>query len=501
MNNFCCWIWMLILLVPACTRVQQTDRPVNLLFILTDEQRFDTSLPYGNQQIQTPNLNQFARKALVFERAYVTQPVCSPARSSILTGLYPHQTGVSTNRIPLGEEIKTLPEYLNPGYHSAYIGKWHLGRELDAWHGFDKRISTEDGYTAKDTSRFSDYHHWLKSLGYEPNQKRTRSFSRSFCAQLPYAHSKSKFMEERAIEFLSANKDQPFVLYLGFLEPHTPNDGPFNEVHPPADISLDSTYGWVSPPHLPLREQLIRNHDPAPRERETLQKQMAHYWGLVHQIDKSVGAILKHLEQMGLAENTIVVFTSEHGKMMGKYGLKPKRVMYDASARIPLMIRIPNSEWNGQTVSRPVSQIDLMPTLFELMTGDSLSDLPGQSWLSSLKRDPKPIFLEWHPNVDQLRRYPNCPDGYTEEACHMAREQKIRTIITPDGWKLAWSAREDDISQLFYLPDDPLEARNLYFEDSLADTVAYLQQLILSWQVSVQDTVGMRGKKTHTKNK
>ena len=125
-------------------------------------------------------------------------------------------------------------------------------------------------------------------------------------------------MEERALDFLEENQQNPFMLYLGFLEPHTPNFGPFDKLHDPADVELDSTYGSYVPEGEPLRHALIRQHERFDRSKEKLRLEMAKYWGLVHQVDLSVGVIIEKLKALDLYDRTIIVFTSEHGKMMGK---------------------------------------------------------------------------------------------------------------------------------------------------------------------------------------
>lgn len=482
------WVFAFLLcLTAACTAPEPSSNPQNILFILTDEQRYDTSEPYGNTLIQTPHLNQLGRESWVFERAYVAQPVCSPARASLLTGLYPHATGVTTNNIPLPETLQTLPELLDSSYATAYIGKWHLGRELDAWQGFDERISTEDGYTASDTTRFSDYHHWLIDKGYEPDQSRSKSFSRSFCNRLPYEHTKSKFMEQQALNFLETHQKEPFLLYLGFLEPHTPNFGPFDDLHDPALVELDSTYGAFVPEEEPLRHTLIRNNERQLVDRQRLKEEMAKYWGLVHQVDRSVGAILDKLKELGLEKNTLVVFTSEHGKMMGKFGVQPKRMMYEASSRVPFMLKAPQAAVGPRKVSTPVSQIDLLPTLLDLLGKEAPEGLHGQSLLPLLAgtQPPRPVFLQWHPNSNQDERYPECEAP--EEVCHLAKQQRIRTVVTPDGWKLNLSLEGHDRSQLFYLPEDPLEVNNLFYLPAYQPTVDSLTSLIEAWRVRVGD--------------
>lgn len=465
----------------------------NLIFILTDEQRFDTSFPYGNKLIKTPYLNLLGERGVVFEHAYVTQPHCSPARSSLLTGLYPHSTGVTTNNIPLQEGIKTLPELVDdPAYATAYIGKWHLGRELDAWHGFQTRISTEDNYTSDDTTRFSDYHNWLLEKGFQPDHKANGTFTRDFAARLPLEYTKSKFMEEKTLNYLEANKEHPFIIYLGFLEPHTPNTGPFDELHDPALIMLDSTYGQSLPEKAPMREQIIAS-EREPLGRGQLKEEMARYWGLVHQVDLSVGAIMQKLEELELDNNTIIVFTSEHGKMMGKFNLDPKRLMYEPSSRIPWMMYIPGLA--HRHIRQKVSQIDMVPTLLELMGQYIPAHLQGKSLLPLMKGhriEIGPVFVEWNPF--RHRRYQK-PVDMSEEKFVQVIYQHIRTVVTQDGWKLNWSEKEMDTSQLFNLKEDPLETNNLYYMEAYQDHVRQLKQLIINWQELTSDTVSMDSQK------
>ncbi len=143
---------------------------INLLFLYTDQQRFDTLKAYGNNLIEMPNLNRLSEDSCVFERAYVTQPVCTPSRSSILTGLYPHTNGCTRNNVPLDFEVPCLPEMLSEDIKTAHFGKWHLGDELFAQHGFDYWVSTEDDYnkhfrSGRDQNKISDYSRWLLSKG------------------------------------------------------------------------------------------------------------------------------------------------------------------------------------------------------------------------------------------------------------------------------------------------------------------------------------------------
>jgi len=468
-------------------KTEQKKENPNLLFILTDEQRFDTSAPYGNENIITPNLNNLGKAGIVFKNAYVTQPVCSPARSTILTGLYPHTTGVTSNNVPLDEKMKTLPELIgDSSYTSAFIGKWHLGRENDAWHGFDERVSTEGWYTDDDTTNMTDYNKWLRKQGYEPDNA-NQTFSRTFVSNLPYKYSKSKFMEMKGIEFLEKSKDQPFIMYLSFLEPHQPNNGPFNDLHDTTLVELDSTYDMKTSCELPLRYHMKKGYTYGDISTKEL---FVRYWGLVHQVDLSVGAMLRKLDSLRLSENTIVVFTSEHGKMMRKFGLTGKTVMYEQSSRIPWMMRIPGVD--SKVINQKVSQIDLLPTLLDLMHQEVPDQLQGKSLVPLINDEIHtngPVFIEMNPFSnwqDQLKR---CPEWASLDDCKQAVQTRIRTIVTQDGWKLNWSS--SDKSQLFNLNNDPMEINNLYYKQQYQGKIKALESLITQWQQETGDTVNL----------
>lgn len=428
----------------------EITEPRNLVFILTDQQRFDTMAAYGNDVIQTPHLNKLASEALVFKRAYVTYPVCSPARASIQTGLYPQETGVLLNNIPLDEQWQTLTEMVgNENYYSAYIGKWHLGEETKAVHGFDERISTEDSYTRKDREDNSDYHYFLLKQGYTLDGK--SNFSRSRAASLPYKHSKSKFMEHKALEFIEKNKDRPFILYIAFLEPHSPYNGPFDAVHDVKELSIDASYAIGS--GKGAKAKYLKN------PLDVKQR----YYGLVHQVDKSVGAIRAQLKALGLDKKTVFVYTSEHGDMMGQRHAMGKNQMYDGAARVPLIIDAPGV--NGGVFNDPVSHIDLVPTLMDLMGHKVPEHLPGKALMSSRSQTPSPVFLQrWN------RSPGNKNKAVIAEIAHVAGD-----------WKLTLNCQDSQKAELYNMLADPLELNNLYNDTTHKDIQHALKRTLLTW--------------------
>ncbi|HAC17426.1 MAG TPA: hypothetical protein DCF78_02460, partial [Dehalococcoidia bacterium] len=207
------------------------------------QQRYDTMACYGNDWIQTPRLNALADESFVFEAPYVTQPVCTPSRVSLLTGLYPHAAGPIMNKMRLDPDIPVIAEMVSEEYHCGYYGKWHLGDDLESQHGFHEWVSSEDGHRPEYTRReylrrMSDYHRYLVDQGYEPEtevagEKIFDAFQR---AELPEEHQMAAFLGRGAAEFIGRNKDRPFVLYVSTFEPHPPFYGPLNDLYDPDDI-------------------------------------------------------------------------------------------------------------------------------------------------------------------------------------------------------------------------------------------------------------------------
>jgi arylsulfatase A-like enzyme len=332
----------------------------NLLFLFTDEQRADTMAAYGNRRIETPNLNRLAGQSTVFDRACVTQPVCTPSRSSIVTGLWPHTNGCTANNIPLGDETPCLPEMLGGGYATGYHGKWHLGDEIFAQHGFDDWVSIEDMYfrwyrDGRDRDARSSYHHFLVEHGYEPDER--NRFRRQTTANLPEAVSRPAFLAREASRFIRERRRDPFCLFVNFLEPHMPFTGPRNDQHPPADVTVPADFDCPPTADQPLKARLLSRYyadhgfGGLPLRTEAdWRRLIARYRGLCSLVDTHVGTILRTLEDCGLDDNTIVVYTSDHGDMMGSHRLLAKCVMFDEAIRVPLLVRLP-----GQTARVPGS--------------------------------------------------------------------------------------------------------------------------------------------------
>jgi len=481
----------------SVSRVNTTKkRKPNLLFLWTDEQRADTMAAYANRKIHTPNLNRLSAQSVVFEKAYVTQPVCTPSRSSVMTGLWPHTTGCIKNNVPLPLDIPCFVELLNdPDYCTAYMGKWHLGDELYRQHSFDEWVSIEDVYNkhfrpGRDRSKRSDYHHFLLEKGYQPGSH--NRFSRSFAARLPIEQCKPKFLELKACDFLHRHQHEPFMLYVNFLEPHMPFFGPLDNEHAPAKVTLPSNFNDPLEENEPLRYRVSREAcmEKYGREEKDIRALIARYWGLVTQVDRSVGAILQTLDDLGLADDTIVVYTSDHGDMMGAHRLVTKSVMYEEAVKVPWLMRIPQMQ--SRVLKNPVSHIDMVPTLLELMGKNPADSLPGQSLIplmqgGNVKQDH--VFIQWNPDSGSLKVKSDGTSLACQEELQRVKKEHSRAIISPDGWKLSLS--DADKCQLFNLKDDPGETTNLFDSARHQHIIRRLTKKIHNWQKSVQDKVNV----------
>lgn len=483
----------------------------NLLFIYTDQQRPDSLAAYGNDLIEMPNLNRLAEESVVFERTYVSQPVCQPSRSTLLTGLYPHTAGVDSGHIfsPLKRETPCLPELVEGGdYVCAHYGKWHLGDDVFPQHGFDDWISIEDAQhrpvysEGRDSFRHCTYHDFLLEQGFEPDQVEAdgfEAFSLGYCARLPEEYGKPAFLARHASRFIRENRERPFILYVSIFEPHQPYFGPRDGQYDPRDVTLPANLANVPTEEQALKARVLyhiyeESGFGVPLKTEgDWRGLVARYWGLCSLVDTHVGTILDTLEECGLKDETIVVFTSDHGDMMGSHRLRGKGLMFEESVRVPLLIRQPGQR-ACHRVGGPVGQVDLMPTLLDLMDqpvpghlqGESLGPLIRGSGTPASDRD---VFIEWEGPLP-MDHLPEAMKGVvSEEEAAASFSDPVRCIVSPDGWKFTCSRLGEH--ELYNLDQDPIEARNLARDPRYRSVMRDLGGRIRRWQVETGDTLDL----------
>ena len=480
----------------------------NLLFIFTDQQRHDTLSVSGNRTIQVPNLDALADESCVFRDAYASQPVCSPSRGTMMTGLYPHTHRVVENNLILPHDARCIAEYLHE-HRTAYLGKWHLGNETRCQHGFHEWVSTEHYYyrdVRDDTTTPEEncsYHRFLVENGFMPDGEDGdyRFFTRDFATRLPVEYSKPAFLAGEADRFLRENRDRPFALYVNFLEPHPPYRSVNDDLYDPATIDLPPNFGVeldeTAPAKCRFKAAYARangRHFPLSDE-HSWRKQIARYLGCVTLIDTYVGRILDSLRQHGLEDNTMVVFTSDHGEMMGDFGLISKAVMFQPSIRVPLLFRVPWVTTEQRVIDGPVNLVDLVPTILDVLGYPLDSTLQGESLYPVITADRpfggKDVFVEYHENPDALfrkKKYAGVlTPGLRKELERLyPHPVEERTIVTPDGWRLTLNQTGEH--ELYDLTGDPLERTNLYGRSRYQATVSELRSKVASWQQRTGDT-------------
>ena len=401
------------------------DRP-NLVFIFSDQQRYDTLACNGNDWIKAPNLNALAERSFVFRNPYVCQTVCTPSRASIMTGLYPHTAGPVLNGIPLPVDVPAIAEMVSSDYLCGYFGKWHLGRGSEAQHGFTHWVSTEDsgGVWSPDTPpRLSDYHQHLVDSGFEPDTQigELRTFGLNSHIDHPAEHHMAPWLGGRAAEFIERNRDRPFIAYVSCPEPHSPYIGPFKDLYDPASLPVGPAFlnrpdgaSLLSRVKADYFLQYMDGGDPgadrymtswaAVREDVTTEAGWralrAHYFGGVMLVDMMVGRILDAIERAGLADNTIVVFTSDHGDQLGDHGMLEKRSFYEESARVARCSCMSPASRVGRSASRATGRTSTRcPPCWTLLGEPIPERLHGRSrkgvleGTESLAED---VFMEWN---------------------------------------------------------------------------------------------------------
>src|SRR5215468_6419236 len=441
------------------------NRRPNLILFLPDQQRADTLACYGGAKVHAPNLNKLASESVIFERAYVTHPVCTPSRSSLMTGTWPHINGCTRNSVPLDPRFRVFPEVMHDqDYRTAYIGKWHLGEDGPVGRGFAHYIST-DGH--------GDYSNFLISKSITPDKGNGR-FSETAISNLPIELSRPKFLEKHACDFIEKHQRDPFILVVAFVEPHSPYNGPLNDANLLDEIQLGVTAMLPESEDIPLRYRLMREWQQAEAllDRERLPMQLffgitpdecrtikQRYLGLVSLVDQSVGAILGCLERCGLTDDTIVMHTSDHGDSLGAHHLFGKETMFEEATRVPWLIRL-QGQTRQKMISDPVSHIDFVPTLLDLLGQSHHPQCAGKSlWplINGGTAAPGNVFLEWAPNRTKVKKGSRLA---RRRMIKRAIEESTRTLVSPDGWKL--SLRDKDLNELYNLNKDPFETRNLF---------------------------------------
>ena len=441
----------------------------NILHMFVDQQRFDTIGALNNPVIKTPNLDRLVKSGVAFTNAYSPSPVCISARCSMIFGQYPANTGCYENTMMPDDGRSTFMNMLSEnGYRTHGIGKCHFSPDALALRGFQTREIQEEGGTNSVTDY--PYMKYLQDKGYahllEPNGVRGEMYYMPQPSQLPPQDHPTQWIGDRSVSFISGQKDvdQPWYLFSSFIHPHPPfaPPSPWHKLYRGDDMPL---------PNIPDQYEFLQTYvnkcqnrykyRDGGYDRNHIRMMKAYYYACISFVDFQIGRILDELEQTGQLNNTMIIFTGDHGEHLGDYRCFGKRSMHDSCARIPLLISMPGRFSGGTVCDTAASLVDIAPTilaaagtalpghaldgvdLYKLVSGES-----DREYVFSQLSFQMTGFLEQQSQFSQLIDDPD------------RRRAVFSTYMAASkNWKYFYSA-PDNREYLFDKQKDPRETRN-----------------------------------------
>lgn len=480
-----------------------SDQHPNVLFIMADQLGRHMLGCYGNPVVKTPNIDRLAREGVLANANYVQNPICMPSRASIFTGRYPSVCGTRSNGVPLRDSEVTLPQAMAWGGYSTFAaGKLHFRHQLNSADWLDGSHAEFEGtrpyygfqeYHLSDDNRCGPYLRWVKKHhpqyadavlnNPEQSPERIGNTRDGWVGEYPAEIHQSNWIADRTIDYIKRDHaGKPWFAFCSFADPHHP----FNPPEPYA-----SMYNDVQLPPLHKREGEEETFPPAIREH--MQRISTGYtaedydtvrrlaYGMVSLIDDAVGRIYQTLQETDALKNTMIVFTSDHGEMLGEHGLLYKGAYhFDEILRTPLIWRWPESAAEGSMRVEALTQsLDLMPTILDVchlpipdaVQGESMRKLlegqtaQGRSWVHT-----ENYVLRW------------TPDGWLDD--------DINTLVT-DDWKLTIRA-DGQLGQLFNRRDDPHELNNLWAKAEYATQRAVLTEKLVVCMSAARESTWRR---------
>lgn len=465
----------------------------NILLITSDQQHY-SMLGAINDKIKTPSLNKLAKEGMLFDRAYCANPTCSPSRASILTGMYPSEHGAWTLGTKLPETTPTLSQYLHSnGYETALIGKAHFQPtlstkeypsleskdylwDLDFWKNFNddfygfNHIELLRNHTAEHWVG-QHYAIWLQEKGvsnwrdyfFRPTGKmRDKAMGKW---NIPEEYHYNTWIAERTNAMLEQYKteDKPFFLWASFPDPHYPQivPSPWDKMYNPEDMELQKFSYKEHDKNPPYFKEVTKKHFPKFKEyqetgfgvhglqkhkynKKELKKQLACAYGMVSFMDKYIGKILNKLEELALEENTIIVFTTDHGDLFGQHGLRHKCIFhYEDLLRVPMIVKYKNKIPAGVKSSSLQSLVDLAPTFL------SYCSLPIPEYITGVDQS-----AVWNGEKDSERDFVLSENRHEPHTLHMCSLIEKQYKITVHAGKT--------YGELYDLKNDPEEHNNLW---------------------------------------
>ena len=457
------------------------DMAPNIVLFMTDQLRRDALGCYGNKICKTPNLDRLAAQGTQFDQAYTVSPVCSPSRASLMSGLYPHNHGVmiNTHIAPawnrgLSTDTPTFSGQLKKaGYVLDYAGKWHVNQDIGPVEfGFDRH-----GLDTQPVKTTPKPVNWDQSRFFEPGTESkidfpNGSFTVAGTSPVTPEDTRTRKVTDEGIAMLRerAAGDQPFIIRIDVVAPHFPNSvpEPYASMYDPESIppwsNFDETFEGKPAAHL-RKHQEWHLED---KDWSWWQKVVAKYYGDVTLIDDCVGRVLDAIREYGIEDETIFVFSTDHGDPTGSHKhFEKSGTMYDEVFRIPLLAKVPHGE--ARKVPEFVRLMDLMPTFIEWGGGEIPADLDARSLVPLVNGEtpaawPDSVYCESHGEVW----------GYSSE--RMVRTERWKYVYIPH-----------DLDELYDLQADPAEMNNLVNDPEHADVLNEMKARLLGWNDATKD--------------
>jgi arylsulfatase A-like enzyme len=479
-----------------------SDRP-NVLVIMTDQQKATSSHLYGNTFCQTPSMARLADEGVLFDHAFTPHPLCVPARVSLWTSRYPHSHGARRNQtfMPAGA-VHAFQIWREAGYHNGLIGKNHCFTRPEDLALFDT---------------WCDISHGGAPQGKEPrgmpwfrpaeSVRAAHALRRSMKPQNPrFGYATSNYPLEdystgliagQTVRFLEQHRDEPFALWVSFPDPHEPWVAPerYAAMFPPERIELPPWREGEFDERAPERNRVLYQMLGVENDAlEDVYGLLGVYYGMVRFVDDGLGQIMGALEYLGLRENTIVVFCSDHGDFMGEHRMQCKGgVFYDCLTRIPLIISWPGQIPTGQRESGMVNLIDVVPTLLQLQGFEVPRSMHGQGLSTAIDVPPQDAaFSEYGAGGPPFR---------LQDLARLPQPHGRRTLIQSLQWREAEGRRKmvrtrefkyvhdpmGDRDELYDLRNDPWELENVVDVPAYREAVADLRLRLLDWSLQTED--------------
>jgi arylsulfatase A-like enzyme len=467
----------------AAQAVEAKNNRPNIVLIMTDQQRFDTIAELGYPHMDTPNLNRLVKEGITFTNCFVTAPSCAPSRASLFTGYYPHTTGITKNaEVWRHSWVEGLAQ---SGYHCVNIGKMHT-YPFETPLGFHERFVVENKDRYLEGRYFFD--RWDMALAANGLVKQQRELYRrrddykerlgAFEWDLPENMQSDMFVGNTAKWWIEHKpQTEPLFLQIGFPGPHPPFD-PIPRYAEPY-LQKELPLPEYTPEELAAQpeamQELIRHNteidhdsvywrnDPS---REQLHRMRAYYYANITMIDEKIGEIMQALEEQGYLDNTVIIFTSDHGEMLGDKNHIQKWSMYDPVTRVPMIVWAPGKFDGGRRVEQLCQHFDIAPVIMELASVQVPASWEAESVMPALRGEHfagRDFVYSEHPR-----------DGILTGTDYMV-------MIRSTEWKLVYY--REGRGELYHLTSDPEERRNLYDDNAYAATRQELQCRIMNWLI------------------